>query len=458
MKIELLKDKDFFLLMLGKLVSLIGSQMQSFALSLYVLKITGSATKFASVLAIALIPQLILGPIAGVIADWFDRKKIIVLLDMLNGIMIGIFAIIYKINGGLSLSHIYILVILMSIVSTLFNPAINTVIPTLVKKEELVDANGINSFIMNLGNFIAPLLAGLLLGFFDMFIILIVNSISFILSSISEMFINIPKVNKKPEKINIKSFSKDFMDGVSFIKNKKIIFNIIILSLIINFAFNPIFSIGLPYLSKEILKINDYQYGALQSIIVVAMIIAPFLCSIVSKKFKLSKILFLNIFITSILMGIMAIISSSLYLDLFNSNFIPYITLSIDMFIIGLVIVIVNIATGTMINQIVPLSMMGRVGAVINTGAMAAIPLGQMIFGFLFDKMESWICITIAASILFVSILGFKKALYRAEENDAIESLEEGTKNKDKKIINAIEMENNINLDNIELANTLESE
>ncbi|WP_461612245.1 MFS transporter [Clostridium sp. Marseille-QA1073] len=165
MKIEPLEDKDFLLLMLGKLVSLIGSQMQSFALSLYVLKITGSATKFASVLAIALIPQLIFGPIAGVIADWFDRKKIIVLLDMLNGIMIGIFAIIYKINGGLSLLHIYVIVILMSIISTLFNPAINTVIPTLVKKEELVDANGINSFIMNLGNFIAPLLAGFLLGF-----------------------------------------------------------------------------------------------------------------------------------------------------------------------------------------------------------------------------------------------------------------------------------------------------
>jgi len=60
-----------------KLVSILGSNIQSFALSLYVLRITGSATKFASVLGIAIIPRLILSPIAGVIADWFDRKKLL---------------------------------------------------------------------------------------------------------------------------------------------------------------------------------------------------------------------------------------------------------------------------------------------------------------------------------------------------------------------------------------------
>ena len=60
--------------MFGKITSLVGSNMQSFALSLFVLNTTGSATKFASILAVALIPQLILGPFAGVIVDWFYKK------------------------------------------------------------------------------------------------------------------------------------------------------------------------------------------------------------------------------------------------------------------------------------------------------------------------------------------------------------------------------------------------
>ncbi|HBA05094.1 MAG TPA: MFS transporter, partial [Clostridium sp.] len=61
MNFKLLKQKNFLLLMLGKLVSLVGSEMQGFALSLYVLKITGSAAKFASVLAITLVPKIIIG-------------------------------------------------------------------------------------------------------------------------------------------------------------------------------------------------------------------------------------------------------------------------------------------------------------------------------------------------------------------------------------------------------------
>lgn len=82
MNLHLLRNRNFILSIFGQLVSLIGTRMQSFALSLYVLKITGSASKFAAILSMTFIPELILGPIAGVLADWFDRKKLIVCLDL----------------------------------------------------------------------------------------------------------------------------------------------------------------------------------------------------------------------------------------------------------------------------------------------------------------------------------------------------------------------------------------
>lgn len=107
MKFKLLKDKNFSLLMFGKITSLIGSSMQSFALSLFVLATTGSATKFASILSIALIPQLIFGPIAGVFVDRFNRKKILVILDLISGVVVSIFAVIYFITGELPIGYIY---------------------------------------------------------------------------------------------------------------------------------------------------------------------------------------------------------------------------------------------------------------------------------------------------------------------------------------------------------------
>lgn len=76
MNLKPIKRKDFSLLILGKLVSLLGSNMQQFALSLYVLALTGSATIFASMLSISILPRIILSPIAGVFGDWFDRKKL----------------------------------------------------------------------------------------------------------------------------------------------------------------------------------------------------------------------------------------------------------------------------------------------------------------------------------------------------------------------------------------------
>jgi len=434
MNFKLLKQKDFLLLMLGKLVSLIGSEMQGFALSLYVLKITGSATIFASVLSITIIPKLVLGPIAGVLVDWFDRKKIIVYLDMLNGITIGIYAVLFIINGELSLGSIYVLSILLSFISLVFQPAIRTIIPSLVKKDDLVDANGINSIIMNIGSLIAPALAGILFGLYGLLVILIINSISFILSSISEMFINVPKINRKPEKINMNSFISDFSQGIKFIKNKKTIVSIISLSCIVNFVFAPISSMGLAFISKEILKVTDYQYGALESIIVISMIVAPFMMNKISKKFSVGKIFFLDIFINSILIAIMAIIPSKFYLSLFNSNTVPYVSLIIISFVIILIVSIGSISASTMFQQEVPLELMGRVDTVMSSVCMAAMPIGQMLFGFLFDNISASMCLGVTSLIFFISSMIFRKSLCGNNKTTSINDLKKKNYNTDNDI------------------------
>lgn len=145
MNFKLMKKKDFSLLILGKLVSLVGSNMQQFALSLYVLTITGSATIFASILSVSILPRLLLSPIAGVFGDWFNRKKTIVLLDFINGIILGIFALIYITSGSLTVFLICILVILLEITEIFFNSAMSAVLPSLVKKDQLMDSYSIYS-------------------------------------------------------------------------------------------------------------------------------------------------------------------------------------------------------------------------------------------------------------------------------------------------------------------------
>lgn len=424
MNIHLLKEKDFSLLMLGKLVSLIGTEMQDFALSLYVYKITGSTTAFASVLALAVLPRLFLGPIAGVFVDWFDRKNIIVYLDILSGLLIGSSAIVYIINGGLTLLHVYALVVLLSMVSVMFNPAITTVIPTIMKKEELADANALNSFILHIGAFIAPVLAGILFGLYGLLVVLMINSISFILSAMSEFYINIPKVNSKPKKLDFSSFKGDFAEGIKFLINKKIIFTIVFLSMLANFSFVPVMSIGVIYISKTILKVSDYQYGLIQSVTVFGFILGPIIGSVIMKKFKESRIIVTYILLDGFILALLSLITTDFFINLFSSNIIPYIYLLVIAFLLALVTSTGSIAVNTVIQKVVPISIMGRVTAVMVAMTTAATPLGQMVFGVLFDKIDTWICIMIASLSLIFCIIVFKKSIYNHDSY-----IGEGSKN-----------------------------
>lgn len=137
MNLKLFRNKNFSLIVFGEIISLFGTQFQSYALSLYVLKITGSAAKFASVLALGFIPQIILGPVSGVFVDRLDRKKIILIINTLNCIVIAALASVYMANGGLKMSYIYIAVMIMSVNSVIFDPAVSTVFPAYWKKNSL---------------------------------------------------------------------------------------------------------------------------------------------------------------------------------------------------------------------------------------------------------------------------------------------------------------------------------
>ena len=86
-------------------------------------------------------------------------------------------------------------IILLSVISTLFQPALQTISPTIVKQEDLVEANSINSLILALDNLLAPTIAGICYGTFGLKVIFIINACTFFISAFSECFLIIPRVN-----------------------------------------------------------------------------------------------------------------------------------------------------------------------------------------------------------------------------------------------------------------------
>lgn len=413
MRFKILKNKNLLLLMFGKITSLIGSTMQTFALSLFVLSTTGSVTKFASILAVTVIPEIILGPFAGVLVDWFDRKKIMVILDTLSGILIAGFAIFYIVTDKLPLVCIYILVISLSLISSFFQPAIQTVIPSIVKKEELIEANSINSLLLSIGHFVSPAIAGVLCGIYGLKVIFIINSISFFISAFSELFIEIPKTNKIKGKISLQHFFSDFSEGIKFLLSNKGIFAIVTLGIILNFALGAI-TVGNTFISKEVLKVSDFQYGLLESISVAAMMLSSLVVPYLSKKYTVGKGIYNSLFCACIV-TILFVLVNGIFFPLCSFLLLIFLN-SLLVFFLG----ITNILFGSYFQMIVPLDFMGRVGTVQSTIIMAAMPLSNMVFGLAFDKISAVIIFPIVSLIMLIPLRLYRSTLINIEKESGV--------------------------------------
>ncbi|WOO36020.1 MFS transporter [Anaerocolumna sp. AGMB13020] len=418
MNIRLLRNKDFALLMGGQYISSIGSGMQSFALSLYVLSITGSGGKFASVLAVSVIPKLILGPVSGVFIDRINRKKIIVCLDILSGIVSALFYIL-SITSGIKLLYIYIGVIILSIISSIYSPAINSVFPSIMKKDELVDANALSSVIMSTASIISPMLAGALYGLLGLPIILLLNAVSFFCVSFMELFVKVPQVMRENIKFTFALFKKDFAEGVKFIVNHKLLRKMLICAFIINFTLNPMMSIGFVYLAKMVLKVSDVQLGMQQTVFVAGSLVGPFIASKLLKKLELSKIFYMGLFVLGGLITFIAFNTSKFIMDLFTGTTVPFILLVFIGALVVAIIGIINISLTTIKQRETPMELYGRVNSVQTMAAMSAVPLGQILFGSLLDHMPSYITILLTSFSLAITAFLFRHSLLAEEKRNS---------------------------------------
>lgn len=400
---NILRNRNLTLTLLGRFVSNFGTYIQSFVLSLYVLNQTGSATMFASVMAIAFLPRLLIGPFAGVLVDRWNRKKIIVGLDVLSGLIMVVFAFYYLAFGSLPISLIIVVELLMSIINTFFSPAIGTVIPTVVSKENLPEANSAKALGDSIANITSPLLGSLLYGVFGVGTILIINGISFFASALSESFIKLPKWQKKKEALQVKSFFKEFGEGVAFIKQTKDVLAFIVFGFVVNFMLSPLFGVIVPYILKETLTVTDVEYGLLSTLLALGMIIGPLLAPLFIKKAGYKKAVYVGFTISAAVVAVMGGALHTGLMGIYPTKWIPIAILVVLSIAIIAFVMIINIALQTLAQSIIPMEIFGRVGAVAGTTMVIAVPLGQMIFGFMMDAILPWIVLVIAAMGLLIS-------------------------------------------------------
>ena len=173
----------FLLLWAGELVSSIGSGLTSFGLGVYVFGLTRSAANMALVTLLAFLPTLLLSVPAGVLADRYDRRLLMMLGDGCSalGILFILFCIL---NGGASLAEICIGVTISSVFSSLLEPSYRATVTDLLEEEEYSRASGMVSLAGSARYLISPVLAGALLTLSDIRLLLILDICTFFLTVI----------------------------------------------------------------------------------------------------------------------------------------------------------------------------------------------------------------------------------------------------------------------------------
>lgn len=369
------KESNIKLLLLGKAVSLFGNTIYLIVLPLYILNITQNLKTTGIFFASINLPTIIISPLIGTLIEKFNKKNIILICDVLTSMLYFILFIYFK-NSN-SLIFLLIVSLILNIISKFFEIASKVLFSEINTPETLEKYNGLQSFLENAVMIFGPVVGTYLFATFTFNFVLIIISLAYFLSFLQELFIKYEKNTNLSKKKS--SFFKDFKEGINYIKNNKIIFNLFILVMFLNFfianndeIINPGILIKKYGISEKLFGFSVACYG-LGS--VVAGIFIYY-----NKKFKLLKKLKLLFILNSSLMCLGGLLS----IILFRYNHYIYFTIFIFFqFLIGMITTFVNVPLISSFQRNVGIEYQSRFFSILSFFSGGLIPLGILYAGYL---------------------------------------------------------------------------
>lgn len=398
-----MKNKNFIIVVVGQIISLFGNAIQRFCMSLYILGLTGSAATFSGILAISTIPYIIFAPIAGLLADTVNRKKIMVYLDFISAALMAIYSVVIF-SGRDNTVIVGSVMFLLSTIYTLYSPSVTACIPQIVEKEKLASANGVIQQVGYIVNLAGPIIAGILYSFMGIKLIVIINALSFLFAAIIELFLDIPDLEVN-QKFNNPLFESIMEMKKSFIylkEKKKIVLGIIFSYALTNIFVVPVLTIVSPYFINVKLNMPSGIYGLIEAIFVSGMILGGMLITFRPKLFKMGIIhkTMYPMLAAMLIMGI------ALFLNVDNKLVILGLY-SIGGFGIMMSLALSNIISLTYIQQEIKADRLGKVSAFSTAVATVSVAPGQVIYGQLIELNLSLFSILVLTFIFSIGVVSF---------------------------------------------------
>lgn len=289
----------FMLLWSGGFISAIGSGLTSFGLGVYVYQVTGLASATAIVMLLAFLPTILLSAVAGVLADRYDRRLLMILGDGLSAVGL-IFILICMLNGEASLWQICVGVTISSVFSSLLEPSYKATITDLLTKDQYTKASGLVQVSGSAKYLISPVLAGFLLQISDIKLLLVIDICTLFVTVLATLVVRRGLKAQISEDQSV-SLAHSFREGWHAIALNKGVLALVWLGSIITFFLGFIQTLFGPL----ILSFADsVTLGTGESISASGMLVTSLLLGFVSIKQKYVKMLSFSLFFAGIFMAL----------------------------------------------------------------------------------------------------------------------------------------------------------
>ena len=404
------RNRNFRLVFLGALVSELGAILYSFAVSFYILEISGNNAFLQGLyLALCGAAMLVFTPVGGVMGDRKSKAKIMYVCDYLKGGMIlsaTVLMLLFR-EAQAQLVILFVLGILGNSVSGIFNPAAGAIFPHIVREDQLQQANSYFAMKSSMESILGIVLAGILYAVLPIRTLFFLIGACYIASGISEMMIRCD-FHPSEEQLTLKLAVRDMADGIAYLKTRKAILALLASVLFINFFFAPVTGNFLPFFVKT-------DLAAAPSYLLDRVLTPELWSSVFSVCFGISSLLGAAILsgraqadkcgrkaagllcaAAAVMVGLTG--SFLIFVDRGTQVNTFLISLILGCLLIGFLISCFNIPVTTAIMRIVDRDKLSKVNSLTSIGSQGMIPIASVLAGAILEAFGSTALLTICSA------------------------------------------------------------
>ena len=375
--------RDFTLVVLGQIISLFGNAILRFALPLYLLRQTESPALFGAVGAAAFIPAVLCAPIGGVVADRVNKRNIMAVLDFSTAGLILLFTLLLD-RAPLVPLMVASLMLLYGIAGA-YQPSVQASIPLLARPEQLTSANAVINMVQTLSALLGPVIGGVLFGAFGLRPILWVGMACFFLSAVMELFIRIPHSPRAAAGGVLSTVRRDLGESWRFIRRERPVFLSVMLVLaLFNLVLSAALVVGIPVAVVQTLGMSDSRLGVTQGAMGLGGLFGGGLAALLGPRLRLRR-------------GGAVLLAASLTAAGMGAALLPGVPPSLGWwgvtamsFAIMVLSTLLVVVLSAAVQGQTPPELLGKVMAFIMAVSNCAAPLGQAVYGALFEACPAW--------------------------------------------------------------------